>query len=154
MKRWMLMMAVMHQVAGYAQLSIGNPKEKFSLSATVDGVADSDYTWDTLPRKALYDLISERVVFFCQLAGYKGTVAGTGYRCKYPLLWQGERHQSSTHLYETACRCEALRPAEAELQHQKKLVISCASTQKRTQWCLPPLRLTENNAYLCTINRN
>ena len=63
-KRWMLMMAVMHQVAGYAQLSIGNPKEKFSLSATVDGVADSDYTWDTLPRKALYDLISERVGLF------------------------------------------------------------------------------------------
>lgn len=47
MKRWMLMMAVMCQVAVYAQLSIGNPKEKFSLSATVDGVADSDYTWDT-----------------------------------------------------------------------------------------------------------
>lgn len=47
MKRWMLMMAVMCQVAVYAQLSIGNPKEKFSLSATVDRVADSDYTWDT-----------------------------------------------------------------------------------------------------------
>ena len=55
LKLWMIVQTMLCQAAVYAQFSFGNPREAFSLSATVDGVANSDYTWDTDERENVAD---------------------------------------------------------------------------------------------------
>ena len=47
MKKILFSLLVLFAVSARAQVSISNPKEKISISATVDGVANTDYTWDT-----------------------------------------------------------------------------------------------------------
>lgn len=54
-KLWMIALLILCRAVAYAQFSLGNPKEAFSLSATVDGVANSDYTWDTDEREDVAD---------------------------------------------------------------------------------------------------
>lgn len=51
---WLLVLTMLCHTA-YAQLDMGSQQEKFSLSATVDGVADSDYSWDTDERDDVAD---------------------------------------------------------------------------------------------------
>lgn len=45
----------MFPVALHAQLSLGNQRERFSLSATVSGSTNSDYTWDEKHRDNIAD---------------------------------------------------------------------------------------------------
>lgn len=58
----LFVLSILCQVVAYAQLSMGNPQEKFSLSATVDGVTNSDYTWDTDEREDVADGRMRRVM--------------------------------------------------------------------------------------------
>ena len=44
---WLLLFFLLCKTMVYAQLSMGNPREKFSMTASIDGVANSSYTWDT-----------------------------------------------------------------------------------------------------------
>ena len=44
---WLFLLSMLCQTVVYAQISMGNPREKFSLTASVDGVGNSSYTWDT-----------------------------------------------------------------------------------------------------------
>ena len=44
---WLLLLSMLCQTVVYAQISMGNPREKFSLTVLVDGVGNSSYTWDT-----------------------------------------------------------------------------------------------------------
>lgn len=53
--KWMIALLMLFQTAAYAQFSLGNSREAFSISATVDGVANSDYTWDTDEYKDVAD---------------------------------------------------------------------------------------------------
>jgi hypothetical protein len=44
---WLFLLSMLCQTVVYAQISMSNPREKFSLTASVDGVGNSSYTWDT-----------------------------------------------------------------------------------------------------------
>jgi hypothetical protein len=55
LKLWMIVLSMLCRVEAYAQFNLGNPREAFSLSATVDGVANSDYTWNTDDREDVAD---------------------------------------------------------------------------------------------------
>lgn len=44
---WLLLFSLLCQTMVYAQISMGNPREKFSMTASIDGVGNSNYTWDT-----------------------------------------------------------------------------------------------------------